>query len=202
MKIKVCGMKDAQNVRNAAELGIDMIGFIFYPLSKRYVGDQEVIPTSRVLRVGVFVDESLSQIAERAETWNLDALQLHGSESPEFCRILGSLGLPLVKAFSVDEDFDFGELDPYKEVVDFFLFDTKGKYPGGNGYRFDWRLLDDYKLAVPFWLSGGIGPGLAEEIKKLRHPGLYAVDLNSRFEDEPGMKNIEKLKTFVDELQN
>ena len=201
MKIKVCGMKNPENVHQAEQVGVDMVGFIFYPGSKRYIGDIQPVKTRSVDRVGVFVNDTLARISEMAETWKLDFIQLHGDETPEACRQIAALGLPVVKAFSVGEDFDFDQMASYSDVVDYFLFDTKGENYGGNGQRFDWHILDGYKWNVPFWLSGGIGPEMATEIVTLNLPGLYAVDVNSGFEDEPGLKNIEKLKRFVDELQ-
>lgn len=202
MKIKVCGMRNPENVDLAEQAGVDMVGFIFYPGSKRYVGDIDPVKTRSVDRVGVFVNEAPSRIGRLVEKWDLDYIQLHGDETPEECRQIAALGLPVVKAFSVGEDFDFDQVDSYCDAVDYFLFDTKGQNYGGNGQRFDWHILEGYELEVPFWLSGGIGPEMAAEIAKLNVPGLYAVDVNSKFEDEPGMKNIEKLKKFVDELQS
>lgn len=202
MKIKICGMRDPKNVKEAIGADVDMVGFIFYPGSKRYVRNIPPIETTSVKRVGVFVNEREDRIREIAHNWSLDLIQLHGDEKPEDCLKLKSLGLPLVKAFQVDEHFDFGQLEPYAKVVQFFLFDTKGQNYGGTGKTFDWNILHNYKLEVPFWLSGGISPDMAIEIKKLNFPNLIAVDLNSRFEIEPGLKNIEKLKSFVDELHS
>lgn len=202
MKIKVCGMRNPENVGLAEQTGVDMVGFIFYPGSKRYVADIDPVETRSVDRVGVFVNEAPTKIGELAEKWDLDYIQLHGDETPEVCRQVAAFGIAIVKAFSVGKDFDFVQLEPYCDAVDYFLFDTKGQNYGGNGQRFDWQILNGYKWDVPFWLSGGIGPEMAAEIRKLNVPGMYAVDVNSRFEDEPGLKNIDKLKKFVDELQS
>lgn len=195
-------MREADNIHEAEDTGVDMMGFIFYDGSSRYVGDRQPVGTKRVRRVGVFVNEDIDRIAKIADQWKLDIIQLHGDETPEDCLQVAELGLEVVKAFAVDEEFDFNRLRPYVGAVDYFLFDTKGKNYGGNGQVFDWKLLSKYEEKIPFWLSGGIGPEMSGAISGLNLPGLYAVDVNSGFEEKPGFKNIEKLKRFTDELQN
>ncbi len=202
MRIKVCGMRDPENIHQAEKAGVDMMGFIFYNGSSRYVGNMKPVTTDHVDRVGVFVNETAQRITEIAKAWDLDIIQLHGDETPEDCVILSEKRLKVVKAFSVGENFDFGQLEPYVGKVDYFLFDTKGKNYGGNGEVFDWNILEQYNIDVPFWLSGGIHPKLAGTISALNFPMLYAVDVNSGFEEKPGYKNIEKLKHFIDELQD
>ncbi len=195
-------MREPDNIHEAEDTGVDMMGFIFYAGSSRFVGDREPVITSRVRRVGVFVNEDIDRISEIAGQWKLDIIQLHGDETPEDCLQVAELGLEVVKAFAVDEEFDFSRLRPYVGAVDYFLFDTKGKNYGGNGQVFNWELLSKYEEKIPFWLSGGIGPELSGAISTLDFPGLYAIDVNSGFEEKPGFKNIEKLKQFTDELQN
>lgn len=201
MKIKVCGMRDPVNIDQAEKAGVDMMGFIFYKDSSRYVGKRTQIKIGNALPVGVFVNENPEVILRVADRWNIEIVQLHGDEAPEECSYLRNKGKKVVKAFSVGEEFNFETLEPFLGVVDFILFDTKGANYGGNGEVFNWKMLKDYKYDVPFWLSGGIEPGMADEIRSLDYPMLYAVDVNSGFEDSPGMKNIEKLKIFVNEIQ-
>jgi len=195
--LKVCGLKFPTNIRGVLGTQPDFIGFIFYPKSKRFMGHLldpawvKSLPGSQ--KVGVFVNASVAQICEAAEDYGLNAIQLHGSESATFCEQLKSLDLPLIKAFSVDENFDFEQLKPYEKLVDYFLFDTKGTLPGGNGYSFDWEILQQYNLEKPFFLSGGIGPENFEAAMQFQHPQLYAIDVNSRFESEPGRKLVNEL---------
>lgn len=202
MKIKVCGMRDPENIRQVEKVGADMMGFIFYKGSSRFVNDMDPVITNYVSRVGVFVNETAPRIGEIVTRWNLDIIQLHGEETPEDCDVLSDHKLKVVKAFSIGENFDFNLLEPYIGKVDYFLFDTKGRNYGGNGVVFDWKILEEYQYDVPFWLSGGIAPGMAKAISALKFPMLYAVDVNSGFEEKPGYKNIEKLKHFIDELQD
>lgn len=202
MKIKVCGMREPENILDLDQTGVDMIGFIFYPGSKRYVGDREMVETRNVSRVGVFVNEDLEVIRKEAEKWALDVIQLHGDESPKDCTALAGERWELVKAFAVDDQFDFGRLEPYLSVVQYFLFDTKGTGYGGHGVTFDWNILRKYSYDKPFWLSGGIHPGLTASIKQLDFPQLYALDVNSGFEVRPGLKDINLIKQFAHEIQH
>ncbi|GET32979.1 N-(5'-phosphoribosyl)anthranilate isomerase [Prolixibacter bellariivorans] len=202
MKIKVCGMRETENIRQLVELGPDYIGFIFYPTSKRYVGEQiapeavDLVPTF-IQKVGVFVDEPFESLLEQFRNNKLELVQLHGNELPEYSARLKQLGIPVIKVFSVGNDFDFTKTAPYTGNCDFFLFDTKGELLGGTGRKFNWELLDAYTGETPFFLSGGIGPTDAEIISNLQHPRLYGVDVNSGFETEPALKNIEALKRFI-----
>ncbi|MFT4831505.1 MAG: phosphoribosylanthranilate isomerase [Psychroserpens sp.] len=208
VKIKVCGMKYAENMETVAHLGPDYLGFIFWEPSKRFfTGDLGILP-SNIKKVGVFVDATIDEIIQKVLEFGLQAVQLHGKESPKFCKDLKEfhttrqLGtLEIIKVFSIKDDFDFSILSGYEAVCDYYLFDTKGKLPGGNGYTFSWEVLKNYPSTKPFFLSGGIG---LEEVDKistfLQAPEsqfCYAVDVNSKFELEPGVKQIEKLKTFV-----
>ena len=204
MKIKVCGMKHEQNIREVAALEPDFIGFIFYPVSPRYVdrsitGVLQEIPQT-IKKTGVFVNEKEQGIRETAQKFSLDTVQLHAGESPELCETLRKQ-FTVIKAFSVDETFDFKSLSAYKDVCDYFLFDTKTSLYGGSGNTFDWNILEKYTLTVPFFLSGGIDLEQADTIKKLDHPQLFAADINSRFESSPGMKDITKVKHFIHKIR-
>ena len=203
MKIKVCGIKNQDNLSFLNGEDVDFIGFIFYEKSQRNFdnGDLNGRIESNKQKVGVFVNETIEKVTSIARAYDLDYLQLHGDESPEYCRKLSELGFKLFKAFSVHNQLP-ANLETYEPVVDYFLFDTKGAAYGGNGTQFDWRVLDQYKLDKPFILSGGIGPKDVHSLKKLAHDQLYAVDVNSRFELSPGQKDEQMLKKFIEELKN
>ena len=195
MIIKVCGMRDGDNIREVEALGIDMMGFIFYPKSSRYVSKHpEYLPT-KCKRVGVFVDEDVENIMKIADDYALDFIQLHGHESIE--EVMKLQDWNVIKAFNIATKEDLEKTAPYAGLVDYFLFDTKGPSAGGNGEKFDWSILDAYNDDTPFLLSGGIGPDDAERILNYHHPKCIGFDLNSRFEIEPGIKDIIKLKTFL-----
>jgi phosphoribosylanthranilate isomerase len=199
LKIKVCGMKFTANREAVEKLSVDFLGFIFYPKSKRFVGENTDpgLFTSAKTKVAVFVDENAFEILGLAKNFGFDYVQLHGKENPKTCQLLKKQGLKVIKAFNLNEEFDFSMLKAFEKSVDYFLFDTKSDLPGGSGKKFNWEILKKYQGKVPFFLSGGIGPDDAEEIKQLEHPQLFGIDLNSGFEDEPGLKNIEKIKTFI-----
>ena len=198
MKLKVCGMRSHKNILALSDLKPDYMGFVFWEPSKRFVSTTTPTLPSSIKKTGVFVDEVFDEIKSLIETHQLQAIQLHGNENPAFCDRLKDLNVEIIKVFSIKKDFDFSALSPYENVCDYFLFDTKGELPGGNGYAFDWELLKSYPSSKPFFLSGGIGiDDLAdlEDISKLNLP-LYAIDVNSKFESEAGMKKIELLKDF------
>ncbi len=202
IKIKVCGMRDPGNIRRLAELKPDLLGLVFYPHSPRYAGASpadgmfDSFPHG-ILKTGVFVDEDLKNINEHVLNFGLQAVQLHGNESPEMCIQLKSTGVKVIKAFSIDDTIDFSKMTPYISGCDWFLFDTFSKIPGGSGKRFNWNVLEKYDLVQPFFLSGGIGPEDAERILKLNHTELAGVDINSRFETRPGLKDIEQVGQFI-----
>ncbi len=202
MKIKVCGMKFSENRQAVEKLPVDFLGFIFYPESKRYVGKvtEAGLFNSAKNKVAVFVDENLFEMMGLAKNLEFEYIQLHGKENPRTCRIVKQQGFKVIKAFNLNEDFDFSALKAYDRSVDFFLFDTKSKLPGGSGKKFNWEILDRYKGKKPYFLSGGISPEDAAKIKQLDHPSLYGIDLNSGFESEPGLKNVELLETFIRQL--
>ncbi|MBD3583822.1 phosphoribosylanthranilate isomerase [Flavobacterium selenitireducens] len=195
MKIKVCGMKFRENIESVCALSPDFIGFIFWEKSLRHFqGPTPEIPKA-IKKVGVFVDATESEILEKAAHYGLDLVQLHGAESPMFCASIRKSGLGLIKAFALDRDFDFSILEDFEPYCDFFLFDTKGKLPGGNGIAFDWELLRKYDGPKPIFLSGGIAPESASALKNLGIP-ILAADINSQFEIAPGLKNVEAIKQF------
>lgn len=204
MKLKVCGMKYKDNIEAVANLQPDYLGFIFYEKSPRFF-DAEIpkIPKS-VKKVGVFVNANLSEIENKIKKYHLDAVQLHGNESPEFCKRIKDA--KIIKVFSIKDNFNFSKLKPYEDVCDYFLFDTKGKLPGGNGYTFNWEVFKDYPSTKPFFLSGGIGIKEIDNVKSFlqgeESKYCYAIDVNSKFELQPGLKNSEELKEFKYELQH
>lgn len=215
MKLKVCGMKYQDNIEQVAALLPDYLGFIFYEKSSRYFDSQHIpsLPES-IKKTGVFVNAELEFVAEKILQHNLQAVQLHGEESATFCSNLKHLfeqkrptpqkTLEIIKVFSIKEQFNFNVLQPYNNVCDYFLFDTKGKLPGGNGYTFNWDVLNEYPSTKPFFLSGGIGIDEVEKINTFMQSKAskycYALDINSKFEIKPGLKNIELLKTFKDSV--
>jgi phosphoribosylanthranilate isomerase len=199
MIVKVCGMRDAENIRQLETLGIDWMGMIFWPKSKRYVSTPPVYLPQHVRKVGVFVDASLDAIRQHVEDYQLDIIQLHGQESPETLKNLKPL--TLIKAFNIATPEDLQKTEPYEGLADYFLFDTKGKSVGGNGEKFDWSVLASYQGETPFLLSGGIGSEDAQDVKTFHHPKCIGIDLNSRFETEPGLKDITKLKQFLEAIR-
>ncbi|MEZ4935284.1 MAG: phosphoribosylanthranilate isomerase [Saprospiraceae bacterium] len=252
MYLKICGLRQTENINSLLSVQPDYLGFIFYEKSKRYaegvldVETFQVLKTWKVLnpnskipiKTGVFVNEDLNKIKNIVKKYGLNAVQLHGDESVAFCRELwesvhppapleggndptkicqpyrmatvpspleGGRGvshhLQIMKVFSVNDDFDFSITKKYEPVCDLFLFDTKGKERGGNGVAFNWNILKKYNGEKPFFLSGGIGPDDAAEIKKINHPKLFGVDINSCFEIEPGLKNVDAVRNFVKVLR-
>ena len=206
--VKVCGMRDAENIRAveklADELSTVWMGFIFWPKSSRYVSERPAYLPTKCKRVGVFVDEDIETIKRIADDYALDIIQLHGSESPEFISKLSIINykLSIIKAFNIAMTEDLEATKPYEGIVDYFLFDTKAQLPGGSGQQFDWRVLADYNGETPFLLSGGIGPDDAERVKAFCHPKCVGIDLNSRFEIAPGLKDIDALRQFLKKLSH
>jgi phosphoribosylanthranilate isomerase len=205
LKFKVCGMKQAANIAAVAELQPDYLGFIFYQKSPRCISEVSAelikyVPPS-IKTTGVFVDEELQTLKQHLIKYNLKAVQLHGKESVAYCEELKSTGVEIIKAFGINEQFDFSTLKDYLNVVDYFLFDTQTAAHGGSGKVFDWNLLANYTLDQPYFLSGGIDLEHAATIKKINDPRLYAIDVNSKFELEPGLKDVEKLREFFREMK-
>ena len=198
LKLKVCGMRDSGNIRQLLKLQPDYMGFIFYEKSKRFAPelDAELLNdfSSETKKVGVFVNASLEEVKGKVDRYGLDLVQLHGDESVEYVGDLFAAGIRVIKVFSVGDSFDFEQLKPYKGLVDFFLFDTKGKERGGNGVTFDWELLKAYDQSVPFFLSGGIDNEYISALESLKGMNIHAIDVNSKYEISPGLKDIEELK--------
>lgn len=194
-------MKVPKNIEEIVKRPLDYIGFIFYPKSNRFVGDLDIsrlqIP-SHIQKTGVFVNEKVENTQELAEKYQLDVLQLHGTEKPKECQILKESGYTLIKAFGVHADFNWDVLKAYEEHVDFFLFDTQSPIYGGTGKTFDWAILKTYPSEKFYFLSGGIGPDNFQEAYGLADERLYALDINSRFETEAGIKNIELIDKTLD----
>ena len=202
--IKVCGMRDAENIREVEALGIDLMGFIFWPKSCRYVVERPAYLPTKCKRVGVFVDEDIEQVKRIADEYALDFIQLHGHENPDYCAQLK--GMHLIKAISVSGRDDIATYKAYEGLVDYFLFDTKCPSVGGSGQQFDWSVLSAYDGDTPFLLSGGIGPHDAPRLRQafaldgFPVEKCVGIDLNSRFELSPGLKDVNKLKEFIKEL--
>ncbi|RQO77172.1 N-(5'-phosphoribosyl)anthranilate isomerase [Pedobacter sp. KBW01] len=199
-------MRLAANIAAVAELQPDYLGFIFYDKSPRLISDVSAelikyIP-AEIKTVGVFVNEDIEKVKEKVSTFKLKAVQLHGNESQEYCAGLkaGFPDVEVIKAFGIDEDFDFAVLAAYLDVADYFLFDTKTKAHGGSGKTFNWSVLDRYTYSKPYFLSGGIDLEHATAIKNISDDRLYALDINSRFETEPGLKDAVKIKEFIKEM--
>lgn len=218
MKVKVCGMREADNIREVERLqvgdgtsemalGIDLMGFIFWPKSKRYVAEPPSYLPSHVKKVGVFVDASLEDIRQHIQDYQLDFVQLHGHESPAFAQALKPT--MIIKAFNIATAEDFLQTKPYEGIADYFLFDTKAQLPGGTGLQFDWSILSHYDGTTPFILSGGIGPDDADRLKAFLTSQstpltskCIGIDLNSRFELAPALKDVNRLKDFLNALNN
>lgn len=229
MKLKVCGMKYVENIQQIAELQPDYLGFIFYEKSKRNF--EGIIPDlpNTIKKTGVFVNEHLEIVISLIEEYRLDAVQLHGDESVAYVaelkqhlaerrtlfieenksikkrknqHYISKNEIEIIKVFGIKDSFNFSVLEPYLDVVDFFLFDTKGAARGGNGVKFDWTVLENYPYKKPFFLSGGIGLEDVEQIQTIRKTNLpiYALDVNSKFESKPGLKNSNEVKNFKNKI--
>ena len=204
MKLKVCGMKFIENIEQVSGLYPDYMGFIFYEKSKRnFEGVIPKLPKS-IKKTGVFVNEYLEIVISLVEEYQLEAIQLHGDETVTYIKQLKTHlpSIEIIKVFGIKDEFNFDVLKPFLPLVDYFLFDTKGKERGGNGFQFDWSVLDAYPYKKPFFLSGGIGLKDVLAIQKIIDSNLpiYALDINSKFEIEPGLKNINEVKTFKNKL--
>ncbi len=196
-------MKHSENIIQLIDIQPDYIGFIFYPKSKRYMADSldpiflNAIP-KEIKKVGVFVNETIEEIRNSAEKFQLDFIQLHGDESPEFCNALQVNGLKTIKAFQLHWDFDFKQLKNYTQSCEYFLFDTQTPFYGGSGHKFDWQILEKYDNEKAFFLSGGINLNDVDNVLNIKNLTIHAIDINSKFESAPGLKDIEKVKLFKD----
>lgn len=200
-------MRDPENIREAEKLAIDLIGFIFWHKSSRNVSEMPSYLPTRQKRVGVFVDADIKEVTEKAKEYALDLIQLHGKETPDYIQRLRSLchqrgdhAIAIIKALNIADTGDLAQTAQYEGIVDYFLFDTKSKLVGGNGTQFDWSVLQAYQGDTPFILSGGIGPDDAEKVKNFQHPMCAGIDLNSRFETAPALKDIQLLNHFIGRL--
>ncbi|RVU91622.1 phosphoribosylanthranilate isomerase [Flavobacterium columnare] len=212
MKIKICGMKDSENIQEIASLNPDYLGFIFYEKSERNIQIKTlpIIPET-IQKVGVFVNTPLEAIINKIHQYNLNVLQLHGNESIEFCKTLKkdlqkiSRKITIIKVFSIGETFDFNLLLPYEKICDYFLFDTKGKQHGGNGIVFNWQLLENYPSEKHFFLSGGIGIDEIDLVQEFLKTNIgkkcYAIDVNSKFENNTGLKDVTRCKQLINKLR-
>lgn len=195
-------MRDSENMKAIADLDVDFMGMIFYPRSKRYVSE---VPSFRPLRqklIAVFVNADIDEIAKTVETFHCDGVQLHGDETPEFVRSLKmKCNCLVIKAFQIATADDLCKIEQYETLCDYFLFDTATPSYGGSGESFDWSVLEAYHGKTPFLLSGGIGAESVERIKQFSHPQCVGIDINSKFEVRPAMKDVEKIQRFVKELK-
>lgn len=200
MRLKVCGMREPENIRQLVALQPDFIGMIFYPKSARYVEKQPAADFGDARKVGVFVNATNTEMLQKAQAFGLDLLQLHGEEPVEQLAELRKTDLKLIKVFSVTSELPQDQIRAYEPYVDYFLFDTKTPKYGGSGQKFNWSLLAGYDSNIPFFLSGGIDLEDLASIRQLNLKNLYAIDVNSRFELEPGLKDIEKIKALKEQL--
>ena len=200
LKIKVCGLMQVDQINQLNTMQVDYLGVIFHEQSPRHLA--LLIDAERISKLTlVTVNQTFENIVMLSEKYNSRILQLHGEETPAHCKKLTTQGFTIIKAFSIDDTFNFNTCEPYMDCVDFYLFDTKGKSNGGNGIKFNWQLLNQYQLSKPFFLSGGLEASDAENIKRLDHPALYGIDINSKFEFSPGIKNIEKIRDFISKIK-
>ena len=201
-------MRDADNIREIENSGADWMGFIFHPQSPRFVSEIPDYLPEKAKRVGVFVNQLMESIIKTATAFRLDMVQLHGSESPKFCKELRAIDqanrnslLPIIKAFSIGNEFPSETVKSYEGACDYFLFDTKTPMHGGSGRKFNWNVLSDYRGETPFLLSGGISSDDAENILAFSHPKCIGIDINSRFEISPALKDVELIKQFIKQIK-
>lgn len=199
--VKVCGMRDDENIREVEKTGIDWMGFIFHPKSPRVVHQIPEYLPQKTKRVGVFVNESVENILKTASLFQLDFMQLHGDESLDFCDEMGENGLKVIKAFSIGDKFPKEKVAAYHGRCDYFLFDTQTHLHGGSGKKFNWQILHDYHGETPFLLSGGIAPEDVETVKVFSHPKFIGIDINSKFEISPALKDVALIKQFIKQIK-
>ncbi len=204
MKFKVCGLFNEENINKVAELNPDYVGHIFWEKSVRYLNIISPNLNKEIKKTGVFFNSKIDNVFNRIHEHNLTCVQLHGEESPQYCKNIMDSGTKVIKSFRIDDDFDFSILKNYENNCDLFLFDSKSELPGGTGKSFNWENLKKYKLKKEFFISGGIGLHSIEsliELFKMDLP-IYGVDVNSKFEDEKYLKKIDELKTFIETIKN
>jgi phosphoribosylanthranilate isomerase len=204
MLLKVCGLRESENIKQLNQLEIDLLGFIFYPPSPRYAADcldADLLAQIAKPKIGVFVNESNEKMLTLMGKFHFNYLQLHGNEEASQLKELQEKGIKLIKAFQINEAFDFTQLSKYQTYCDYFVFDSANKNYGGSGEQFNWLQLKNYTLTIPFLLSGGLSADDILSIKKFQHPQLAGIDINSRFEIEPGLKNTELIAHFIHQLK-
>lgn len=207
MKLKVCGMKYDKNIKAIADLQPDYMGFIFYAKSPRNFEGSIPDISKQIKKTGVFVNKDIEEVLRLVDKHSLNALQLHGNESVDYIEQIKKeiTDIEIIKVFGIKDEFDFTTLQPYESIVNYFLFDTKGKYKGGNGVTFDWTVLENYSSEVPFFLSGGIGLDTMEALTDFMQSPIAkkcaTIDVNSRFEVEPGLKSVADVKIFKEKLE-
>ena len=200
MIIKVCGLKEAENILSISKLSIDMVGYNFYAPSPRYLDILTPTLPKHIQKVGVFVNASVDIIRQRVDTYGLDYAQLHGDEDLAFCADVASF-IPVIKVCRVDETFDAMAISAF-DFCDYLLFDTATKAYGGSGKKFNWEILHTFDIQIPFLLSGGIGPDDVNEIKQFSHPFFRGIDINSKFEISPGVKDVSLIGDFIEKLDS
>ncbi|OHX67666.1 phosphoribosylanthranilate isomerase [Flammeovirga pacifica] len=204
-KWKVCGMRAESNIAEVLQLNPDYMGFIMYPPSSRFIEREDVSflqekwPSDiQTKRVGVFVNEKEEIILDFAKKYHLEVIQLHGKETPELCQSLKEKGFEVFKVFGIKDEFNFDELKPYESFVDYFLFDTKSPQHGGTGETFDWGILEQYNSTKPFLLSGGLSLENIKNIRKLDHLPCKGIDVNSKFERSPALKDVTQVASLAE----
>lgn len=204
MIVKVCGMRDSANIRQIDELGcVDWMGFIFYPPSSRNVEHVPDYLPKHCKRVGVFVNATVEDIQHRQEEFGFDLIQLHGDETPEYCQALRARlkeGTELIKMIPIVSPEELTDTQAYEGIIDYFLFESKCQGYGGSGHQFDWNILQGYQGQTPFLLTGGIGPDDAEKVRAFHHPQCIGIDLNSRFETAPAIKDAKLINAFIKQI--
>jgi phosphoribosylanthranilate isomerase len=205
LKVKVCGLRYPDNIQQLIRLKPDFMGFILFPGSKRYVGDNYILENGipkTIKKVGVFVNAVIKDVIHWINRLNLDMVQLHGSEPPEYCNEIHDLGIKVIKSFGIDQNFEFSVLEEFEPFCHYFLFDTISPHHGGSGQKFDWALLQKYDGDIPVFLSGGIEPDDAETIKNFNLKKISGIDINSRFEISPGLKDINLISEFLEKIRS
>lgn len=204
MKIKVCGMRDVRQLEKLVGLGVDYAGLIFHAPSPRFVDEHlaGLIRAVPINKIGVFVNAPLAAMLAQAEAFQLHGLQLHGQESPDCCATIRSHGYTVIKCLQPTAGWSEAEWQPYTSNTDYLLFDSKGPLAGGNGVSWNWNFLEKYNGNLPFFISGGIGVEAVHKLLKLQHPMLAGVDVNSKFELQPALKNMEQLSFFVSSIKS
>ena len=202
MKLKVCGMREVTNIKSVLALKPDLMGFIFYPKSKRFVDALSLrdIDFGTTQKVGVFVNEKLDSLTEKVKKFDLDYVQLHGDESSSYLAAVKYLGVKVIKVFRILDQLPIDQILAFEQEADYFLYDTLSLEYGGSGKNFQWNILNESPSSKPFWLSGGVSIESLKALGLIDHPGLIGIDVNSKLESHPGMKNIELLRALKKSL--